>query len=83
MAVITTASIGHRVSTVREHRAGLEGDRRGQNAELTDVGRRRYGEARVTHLADVRSRFLSQFSRAELEILGAFWERISPGATAE
>ena len=64
-------------------RARCEGDRRGLNAELTDAGRRRYGKARVTHLADVRSRFLSHFSEAELEILGAFWERISPGATAE
>ena len=64
-------------------RVRCEGDRRGQNAELTDAGRRRYGEARITHLADVRSRFLSHFNEAELEILGAFWERISPGATAE
>ncbi|MCY7303789.1 MAG: MarR family transcriptional regulator [Thermoleophilia bacterium] len=64
-------------------RVRCEGDRRGLNAELTEAGSRRYGEARATHLADVRSRFLSHFSEAELNTLGAFWERISPGATAE
>lgn len=64
-------------------RTRCEADRRGSNAELTDAGRRRYAEARTTHLADVRSRFLSHFSEAELKVLGVFWERISPGATAE
>jgi len=64
-------------------RVRCEGDRRGLNAELTDAGRRRYREARATHLAGVRSRFLGHFSEAELNILGESWERISPGATAE
>jgi DNA-binding MarR family transcriptional regulator len=64
-------------------RVRCEGDRRGFNAELTDTGRRRYVEARATHLADVRSRFLDHFDGAELSALGEFWERISPGATAE
>ena len=64
-------------------RVRCEGDRRGLNAELTDVGRRRYLEARGTHLAGVRSRFLDRFDDAELGILGGFWERISPGATSE
>ena len=64
-------------------RVRCEGDRRGLNAELTDAGRQRYGKARVTHLADVRRRFLGHFNEAELNTLGTFWERISPGATAE
>ncbi len=64
-------------------RVRCEGDRRGQNAELTDAGRRRYLEARVTHLAGVRSRFLDHFDEAELRSLSGFWERVSPGATSE
>ena len=64
-------------------RIRCEGDRRGQNAELTDAGRRRYLEARATHLAGVRSRFLDQFDEAELCNLGRYWERVSPGATSE
>ena len=64
-------------------RIRCEGDRRGLNAELTDAGRRRYLEARVTHLEGIRSRFLGLFQEAELDVLGGFWERVSPGATAE
>ena len=64
-------------------RRRCDGDRRGLNAELTDAGRTRYAEARETHLAGVRSRFLGHFDGAELEALGGFWERILPGATAE
>ncbi len=64
-------------------RRRCDGDRRGLNAELTDAGRLRYTEARVTHLAGVRKRFLGHFDEAELETLGRFWERVFPGATAE
>jgi len=64
-------------------RVRCEGDRRGLNAELTDAGRRRYLEARTSHLSGVRSRFLGYFSYVELSTLGGFWERVSPGATAE
>ncbi len=64
-------------------RRRCDGDRRGLNAELTEAGGQRYGEARVTHLAGVRSRFLGQFDDAELDLLGGFWERVLPGATAE
>ena len=64
-------------------RTRCEADRRGLNAELTDAGRSRYLEARVTHLAGVRSRFLDRFDEAELGVLGGFWERVLPGATAE
>jgi DNA-binding MarR family transcriptional regulator len=64
-------------------RRRCDGDRRGLNAELTEAGRRRYDEARVTHLAGVRSRFLEKFDDGELDTLGRFWERVLPGATAE
>jgi DNA-binding MarR family transcriptional regulator len=64
-------------------RRRCDGDRRGLNAELTEPGRQRYGEARVTHLAGVRGRFLGYFDEAELGVLGSFWERVLPGATAE
>jgi DNA-binding MarR family transcriptional regulator len=64
-------------------RRRCNGDRRGLNAELTDAGRLRFGEARITHLAGVRSRFLEHFDDAELEVMGRFWERVLPGATAE
>jgi DNA-binding MarR family transcriptional regulator len=64
-------------------RLRCEGDRRGLNAELTEAGKRRYLEARMTHLAGVRSRFFDHLSDAELSTLAGVWERISPGATAE
>ena len=64
-------------------RVRCEGDRRGLNAELTDAGRQPLLEARATHLEGVRSRFLDRFDEAELDVLGGFWERVSPGATAE
>ena len=36
----------------------------------------RLEEARVTHLAGVRGRFLDRFGEAELDALADFWERI-------
>lgn len=64
-------------------RARCEDDRRGLNAELTPAGRVRLEQARPTHLAGVRSRFLDRFDEAELGVLAGFWERVLPGATAE
>jgi DNA-binding MarR family transcriptional regulator len=64
-------------------RTRCEDDRRGLNAELTAAGRTRLGQARPTHLAGVRSRFLERFDEAELRVLAGFWERVLPGATAE
>ncbi|MEO5632539.1 MarR family transcriptional regulator [Gaiella sp.] len=64
-------------------RVRCEGDRRGLNAEVTDAGRRRYLEARTTHLAGVRRRFLDHLDESELGTLATFWERVVPGATAE
>jgi DNA-binding MarR family transcriptional regulator len=56
-------------------------DRRVLWAGLTDTGRARLLEARPTHLADVRARFLDHFDESELEQLAAFWERLKPGVT--
>jgi DNA-binding MarR family transcriptional regulator len=64
-------------------RTRCEDDRRGLNAELTRVGRARLEQARPTHLAGVRSRFLDRFDEAELGALAGYWERVLPGATAE
>ena len=64
-------------------RTRCEDDRRGLNAELTPAGLARLEQARPTHLAGVRSRFLDRFDEAELGALAGFWERVLPGATAE
>jgi DNA-binding MarR family transcriptional regulator len=56
-------------------------DRRVLWARLTDAGRARLEEARPTHLAGVRARFLAHFDDAELEELAAGWERVQPGVT--
>jgi DNA-binding MarR family transcriptional regulator len=66
----------------RLERAGLvvrercDQDRRGLYARITDEGERRFAEARATHLAGVRTRFLDRFSPAELDGLAGAWERI-------
>ncbi len=57
-------------------------DRRGLLASITPAGRRRLEEARPTHLAGVRARFLSHLGDAELGLLAATWERVRPGITA-
>src|SRR5258705_761184 len=50
-------------------RCSCEQDARGSFACLTDPGRERLEEARVTHLALVREHFLSHFSEAELVLM--------------
>ncbi len=57
-------------------------DARGSFAVLTDRGLERFLEAQGTHLAGVRERFTDQFSEDDLEQLGAFWERVQPGAVS-
>jgi DNA-binding MarR family transcriptional regulator len=57
-------------------------DRRGLLATLTPAGLRRLEEARPTHLAGVRRRFLSHFDERELQTLADAWERVRPGVTA-
>jgi DNA-binding MarR family transcriptional regulator len=56
-------------------------DRRGLHARLTEEGSRRLAEARPTHLAGVRERFLSRLDDDELRALAAVWERVRPGIT--
>ncbi|MGH2863914.1 MAG: MarR family winged helix-turn-helix transcriptional regulator [Solirubrobacteraceae bacterium] len=53
-------------------------DARGSYACLTEAGRERLQEARVTHLAVIREQFFSHFSEAELGTLADMWERIAP-----
>ncbi len=66
----------------RLEKAGLivrrecESDQRGLLAVITDEGRQTVEEARRTHLAGVRERFLSRISDAEQRMLGEIWERL-------
>ena len=57
-------------------------DGRGCYAALTERGREVLEEARVTHLAGVRARFLAHFDEDELGALAAYWERVVPGAAS-
>jgi DNA-binding MarR family transcriptional regulator len=59
-------------------RCSCSHDARGSYACLTDGGRERLQEARVTHLAVVREHFFSRFSEQELSVLADMWERIAP-----
>jgi DNA-binding MarR family transcriptional regulator len=54
-------------------------DARGAYAVLTDKGRDRLDEARGTHIAGVRERFLERFDDRELRSLGDLWQRVLPG----
>ena len=60
-------------------REQCEEDARGYFAAITDRGRALFTEARRTHLAGVRERFLSRFSRDDLRTLGELWERVPHG----
>ena len=51
-------------------------DGRGLYALLTDSGRELLAAARPAHLAGVRRRFLDQLDPADIEALGAIWERL-------
>jgi DNA-binding MarR family transcriptional regulator len=55
-------------------------DARGAFASLTETGRAKLQAARSTHLGGVRALFLEHFGEAELDTLGAAWERVLPGA---
>jgi DNA-binding MarR family transcriptional regulator len=59
-------------------RCSCDHDARGSYACLTQAGRQRLEEARVTHLAVVREHFFSHFSESELGALADMWERIAP-----
>jgi DNA-binding MarR family transcriptional regulator len=60
-------------------REQCEEDARGYFAAITDRGRTLFTEARRTHLAGVRERFLSRFSRDDLQTLGELWEKVPYG----
>lgn len=57
-------------------RERCESDARGYFAEITPKGRRLFDAARRTHLDGVRARFLSRFSRDELRVMGALWQKL-------
>lgn len=57
-------------------RESCPSDLRGFNAVLTDEGRAALLEARETHLAGVRRRFLERFSVEEQRVLGQYFDRI-------
>ncbi len=61
-------------------RADCPDDARGSLAVLTEAGLARLAEARKTHLTGVRERFLDHFDDAELEQIGAYWQRLLPSA---
>lgn len=51
-------------------------DGRGLWAGLTEAGRERLAEARVTHLAGVRRRFLDPLPAGDIERLSRIWARL-------
>ena len=57
-------------------RERCESDARGLFAEITDEGRRVFGDARSTHLDGVRRLFLDRFSRDELRTLATLWRKL-------
>jgi DNA-binding MarR family transcriptional regulator len=59
-------------------RRECQDDARGAFAVLTDTGSSTLSEARRTHLAGVRERFLRRFDENELRRLGDAWRRLPP-----
>ena len=57
-------------------REPCDDDRRGAFAVLTPTGRARLAEARPTHLAGVRRRFLDLLTDEERAALAALWRRL-------
>jgi DNA-binding MarR family transcriptional regulator len=57
-------------------RTTCESDRRGSFAKLTEEGRRRFDEARPTHLDGVRAHFLSQLDDRDLDRLASIWAKV-------
>jgi DNA-binding MarR family transcriptional regulator len=51
-------------------------DARGAFASITDAGRERLAEARATHRAGVRDRFLDKLGERELRQLSRAWSRL-------
>ena len=61
-------------------RKACESDARGAYAVLTPEGRRKLDAARSTHLAGVRTHFLSKLADDEMDQLGDVWLRVLPTA---
>jgi DNA-binding MarR family transcriptional regulator len=57
-------------------RERCEEDARGYFAAITEKGRALFNEARRTHLAGVRERFIDRLSREDLRTLGELWEKV-------
>jgi DNA-binding MarR family transcriptional regulator len=57
-------------------RRECQDDARGALAVLTDAGVATLRDARGTHFAGVRERFLQRFDEHELERLGELWRRV-------
>jgi DNA-binding MarR family transcriptional regulator len=57
-------------------RRECENDARGAFAVITDKGRERLGEARATHRAGVRERFLDRLSERDQRQLARVWSRL-------
>src|SRR3954471_8287879 len=60
-------------------RAECTDDARGSFAAITELGRRRLDEARVTHRAGVRERFFDHLGERDLRNLAKAWDRILAG----
>jgi DNA-binding MarR family transcriptional regulator len=71
-----TRLVGRLVDAGMVERMGCKDDQRGAWAVLTDEGGRRLAEARETHRAGVRERFLDRFSEDEQRRLGGLFERL-------
>jgi DNA-binding MarR family transcriptional regulator len=57
-------------------RAECKNDARGAFAVITDAGRAKLDEARVTHRAGVRERFLDRLSERDQRQLAKVWSRL-------
>src|SRR6476469_1292063 len=57
-------------------RADCPSDARGAFAAITDAGRRKLDEARATHRAGVRERFLDKLGEREMRQLARVWSRL-------
>src|SRR3954468_20343075 len=80
-AVLLSRSGLSRLVTRLEGQALLErlecpNDARGAFAAVTDAGRERLAEARLTHRAGVRERFLDKLGERELRQLSKTWSRL-------
>ncbi len=53
-------------------------DARGAFACITEAGLGLLEQARPTHVAGIRRRFLAQFDEDELRALGQYWDRLVP-----